>query len=422
VILVKAPRVERVSAGGWTASSAVTAGSVATIVVGGLTGVICARWLGPVERGYYVSATWWAEALAVVLSLGLPQSLVVDRGPLALLTRRLGLLLFGLPLVAGVLAVLLVPLISDSTGIRRILGFALIAAGSAASGIAAGLAQRLGRMRGLFQAVRLAPPLFALAALGLLILVGNRSADDWLLATGVAIYAAGFFLALHALGGAAAFRNDARINGDFVRLTAVALGSAVLSTCVYGADGLVAAAQLRPERVAEYAVGVAATGAITAVSQSVGMVAFSHLRHTTPPAFGKAVFRYCRQALFVSLTLSLVVAFLAQRIVVALYGEAFRGAVVIVQILVFASAPIAVDFITSHAIQLMRSYRFLLILRVGQLIAFVAGAVWLCERGDVIGLSWLVILVFTVSSAILGVLLFVRNGSYQPRTVDEEPA
>jgi O-antigen/teichoic acid export membrane protein len=277
-------------------------------------------------------------------------------------------------------------------------------------------------MRGLFQVIRLAPPLFALAALGLLILAGNRSADDWLLATGVAVYTAGLLLALHALGGAAAFRNVARIDGDFVRLTAVALGTTVVSTCVYGADGLVAAAQLRPERIAQYAIGVAAAGAITAVSQSVGMVAFSRLRYATTPGFGKAVLRYCAQALCVSLTLALVVACLAESIVIALYGEEFRGAVGIVQILVFASAPIAVDYVTSNAVQLMRAYRFLLILRGGQLIVFVAGAVWLCARDDVLGLSWLVILVFTVSSAILGVWLAVRNGSYRPRAVDEEPA
>jgi len=275
-------------------------------------------------------------------------------------------------------------------------------------------------MSGLFQSVRLAPPLFALIALGLLILVGNRSADDWLLATGVATYTVGLFLALHALGGAAAFRNVARIDGDFVRLTAVAVGTAVLSMCVYGADGLVAAAQLRPERVAEYAIGVAATGAITAVSQSVGMVAFSRLRHATTQGFGRAVFRYCGQALCVSLTLALVVACLAQTIVIALYGDEFRGAVVIVQILVFASAPLAVDYITSHAVQLMRAYRFLVILRAGQLIVFAGSAVWLCERGDVLGLCWLVIVVFTVSSAILGGWLAVRNGSYRALTVDEE--
>jgi O-antigen/teichoic acid export membrane protein len=411
-----------VNDGGWVASGAVAAGNVANTVVGGLTGVICARWLGPIERGHYVSATMWAAALAVVLSLGLPQSLVVDSGPLARLTRRLGLLLFGLPLVAGVFAAFLLPLISDETEVRRILGFALIAAGSAAAGIGAGLAQRSGRMSGLFQSVRLAPPLFALIALGLLILIGNRSADDWLLATGVAIYTAALLMALHALGGAGAFRNVARIDGDFVRLTTVALGTTVFSTCVYGADGLVAAVQLRPERVAEYAIGIAATAAITAVSQSFGMVAFSRLRLATTPGFGRAVFRYCAQALCVSLTLALVVSCFAQSIVIGLYGEEFRGAVIIVQILVFASAPIAVDYIIYHAVQLRRGNRFLLVLRGGQLMVFVGGAVWLCNRGDVVGLCWLVILIFTASSTIMSAWLAVRNGSYRSNAVEEARA
>jgi O-antigen/teichoic acid export membrane protein len=419
VTLLEVLRTVRNSDRAWFASSAVAAGNVATILVGGLTGVICARWLGPIERGHYVSVTIWAAALAVVLSLGLPQSLVVDNGSLARLTRRLGFLLFGLPLIALVLALFLLPLISESTGARRIFGFALIAAGSAAMGIGAGLAQRSGRMTGLFQAVRLTPPLFALGALSLLMLVGNRSADDWLLATGVAIYTAGLSLALHSLGGVTAFRNVAHIDDDFVRLTGGALAMAVLSTCVYGADGLVAAAQLRPERVAEYAIGIAAAGAITAVSQSSGMVAFSRLRHVETPGFVKAVFRYCGQALGISLIVSLVVACFAETIVITLYGEDFRGAVAIVQVLVFASGPIAVDFISSHALQLRREYRFLLTLRAVQLIVFVGGAVWLCNRGDVLGLCWFVLLVFTVSSAIMSAWLAIRNGSDRPYEVGE---
>lgn len=364
-----------------------------------------------------MSATIWAAALAVVLSLGLPQSLVVDSGSLARLTRRLGLLLFGLPLIALAAAPLLLPVISDSPGLRRILGFALIAAGSAAMGIGAGLAQRSGRMSGLFQAVRLTPPLFALAAIGLLIVVGNRSADDWLLATGVAIYIAGLSLALYSLGGAAAFQNVAHVDGDFVRLTGVALGMTVLSTCVYGADGLVAAAQLRPETLAEYAVGIAAAGAITAVAQSSGMIAFSRLRNADTPGFAKAAFRYCAQALCLAFAAALVVAYFAESLVIALYGEEFRGAVVIVQILVFASGPIAVDFITSHALQLRREYRFLLTLRAGQLVVFVGLAVWLCERGDVLGLCWLVVGVFTASASIMSAWLVGRNGSHQPHRV-----
>jgi O-antigen/teichoic acid export membrane protein len=134
------------------------------------------------------------------------------------------------------------------------------------------------------------------------------------------------------------------------------------------------------------------------------------------------VFRYCLQALYVSLPLALIAACLAQTIVLTLYGIEFRGAVAIVQILVFASAPIAVDYITYQAVQLMRAYRFLLMLRAAQLIVFAGGAVWLCQRGDVLGLCWLVIAVFIVSSATLGVWLALRSSSYRPRAVDEEQA
>jgi O-antigen/teichoic acid export membrane protein len=105
--------------------------------------------------------------------------------------------------------------------------------------------------------------------------------------------------------------------------------------------------------------------------------------------------------------------------VVTLYGEEFRGAVAIVKILVFASGPIAVDFIASHAVQLRRGYRFLLTLRTAQLLLFVGGAVWLCDRGYVLGLCWLVVAVFAASSLIMSAWLAVRNGSYRPREVGE---
>lgn len=333
---------------------AVGLGNVAILVLGLVSGVIGSRVLGPELRGEFVAAQTWAGTAAVLLTLGVGQAVVTYRGEDRQLTGPLllqvaGTLIFGIVLFVAL----------SASGQQRwltgagIVGGAALMAGGLASSTSAGYSQRLGRMTGAFQRVRLLPQ----AVVGVAIVVvwqsGSRDPNYWLLAVGLAGFVPAVLLLVTLLGGPRAVRRVGRLRppSELVRGAGSAFVIVIGSQLIYRLDSLLVAVYLPSYKVALYAVAVSAAGACAAVGQAVGMLTFSRMRGMDDPRKQRAIIRRSiGQALAVTAAVSAPLAAVAPWAIRIVYGSAFVPASGATRLLVLAAIPLAADYLLVHAL------------------------------------------------------------------------
>lgn len=352
----RARRVPRWGAG----LLAVGLGNVTGLVFGLVSGVIASRVLGPVLRGEFVAAQTWAGVSAGLLTLGVGQAVVTYRGEDRQLTGPLllqaaGTLTFGVVLFAAL----------SAYGQRwltaaGIVGGATLMTSALTSSTSAGYAQRLGRMTGAFQSVRLLPQAGGVVAVVVVWQSGIRDPNYWLLAVGLAVFVPSVLLMVALLGGPRAIRHIGRVRPtpELVRGAGSAFVIVVGAQLVYRLDSLLVASYLPPYKVALYAVAVSTAGACAAVGQAVGMLTFSRMRDMDDPRTQCAIVRRgTARALAVTATIAVPLAIVAPWAIRIVYGSAFVPASGATRLLVLAAIPLAADYLLLHALLSMSASR-----------------------------------------------------------------
>lgn len=332
---------------------AVGLGNVAILVLGLVSGVIASRVLGPELRGEFVAAQTWAGMSAVLLTLGVSQAVVTYRGEDRQLTGPLLLQAAGTLIFGIVLFVALSVYGQRWLSAAGIVGGAALMTSALASSTSAGYSQRLGRMTGAFQSVRLLPQAVGVVALVVVWQSGSRDPNYWLLAVGLAVFVPSVLLMVALLGGPRAIRHVGRLRPppELVRGAGSAFVIVVGSQLIYRLDSLLVAIYLPSYKVALYAVAVSAAGACAAVGQAVGMLTFSRMRGMDDPRKQRAIIRRgIVQALAVTAAVSVPLAVVAPWAIRIVYGSAFVPASGATRLLVLAAIPLAADYLLVHAL------------------------------------------------------------------------
>jgi len=339
--------------GRWGSLAAVGSGNVGVLLFGVVSGVISARFLGPSLRGEFVAAQTWAGTAAVLLTLGVTQAIVTYRGEDGELVGPIALqctcgMLFGILMfvvLSGSELTWLTPL--------GIVGGAALTAGGLLGSLSAGYAQRLGRMRGAFQSVRLIPQgLIVVVVVGLAV-AGSRDPNQWVLGVGLSVLVPSVFLMIRLLGGSKAILHIARFRPNRA-LVLGARGAFILvvgSQLIYRFDSLLVAAYLPADKIALYAVAVTAAGACSSIGSAVGMLTFSRMRGVDNRAEQRAIIRKgTLRALIVTASVAVPVAVVTPWAIELLYGSAFVPATGATRVLVMASVPLSADYLLVHAL------------------------------------------------------------------------
>lgn len=397
---------------GWPSEGfAVAAGNLVLLTCGLASGVVSARWLGPDGRGIYVAATTWSAFAGILLSFGVPQSVVLDREPAPRLTRPILSHLSigtGSALVAGLFLSL-----THNPNLSRegLVGFCLIAGASIASGIAAGLAQRYRRMRLDYQIARIAAPVASLLVMAVLILSGDRAPNTWLFVTGLAAFLASCASLARCLEWDLVRSNGWLYDASFLRNSLGACGVALATQALYRQDNLVSAVTMRHERVAEYAVGSAAMTACVAAAQAAGMVLFSRLRQTPPERVRQQAWLGVRSSALTAGIVGLPIAILSGPLVRLAYGGAFASAIPSVQVLAVAAVPLAMDYTLANVLLSVGCARELITCRLLTIVLGTTLLVWLSRHAGLGAYSTGTLMIYVASVIALAALFIVRGPS-----------
>jgi O-antigen/teichoic acid export membrane protein len=333
-----------------------------------LTSILVSRVLGPTGRGHYVTWQTWAATIGIFALGGLPQVLVLDHwtpgrhkprelvAPLALTVGA------ALAVLAGLSAFLRPDWIVLTAAV-------LVVLANQFGSLGASEAQRMGRMGIEFNLARIVPQAASLLAMVGLLVLRSGSYPAWL--TGVAVCQAGataLWLWYRSDRGARRPVSARPTVTDSVRL---APGSWV-TLLQYRFDLLAVTALFRPEIVAFYATGLAASGAVLAAGQSRGMHWFSRqggMFTNRPGALGRELRRTAGIALAVAAPLAL----LGRVWVAAAYGSAFLPAVPIVAVLCGVGVIQSVDYLLAHECLIVGLGSRVLLFRLPSIAAVAAG-------------------------------------------------
>lgn len=332
---------------------AVGAGNVAILVLGLVSGIVASRVLGPELRGEFVAAQTWAGTFALLLTLGVSQAVVTYRGEDRQLAGPLFLQAAGTLTFGVVMFVVLSAHGQQWLTPAGIAGGAALMAATLVSSTSAGYAQRLGRMTGAFQTVRLIPQAAGAAAVLVVWQSGSLDPNFWLLAVGLALFVPSVLLMVGLLGGPRAIRHISRVRptSELVRGAGSAFVIVIGSQVIYRLDSLVVAIYLPSYKVALYAVAVSAAGACAAVGQAVGMLTFSRMRGVDDPQTQLTITRRgTARALAVTAAAAVPLAVVAPWAIRMVYGSAFVPASGATVLLVLAAIPLAADYLLLHAL------------------------------------------------------------------------
>jgi O-antigen/teichoic acid export membrane protein len=340
--LTTAPRL------GFLRPRAATLGTNATLLlVGLLTSAALSRLLGPEGRGLYVTWQAWASALAIAAAVGLPQVVVLDAGRVG--RHRLRDLLAPLAVtgVLGVVAAVGAGLLFLDAG-AALLGVVLVVAVTQLAAVAAGEAQRAGRMTGAFNVVRLAPPAAAVLAIGVLATTEGRSPAVWL--AGVSAAQVGVLvLALYWVTRPVENGPSGPVAGTRMLGAAARLAPTTWVTMLqYRADLLAVAVLFPPSVVGFYAVGVAAQTAVAAAGQVGGQHWFARSRTAGP----RSLRRELVGTAALSVAVAAVVGVSAPWWIPAVYGAAFAPALPLVAGMCLVAVVQSVDYLLAHEVML----------------------------------------------------------------------
>lgn len=342
---------------------AVLVGNVGLIALTLGTAVLAARVLGVNSRGQFVAGQTVASLTGLLLTLGIPQTVVVTADAAERLFWTIVLLLMS-ALACGTLLASALWWSGTFEWINPLsaVGIGGTATGLMAASIAAGWAQRLGAMRGLFQFVRLAPVLAVLLVMGVLTLIGSTDARLWLFCCGSANFAVAvtqlvILLARDAKGRPAGFPSR-----SFVRSSLTAWVLAAGSTMLFQADALIVAVTFESNDVALFAVGTGAAAACASLGNASGMIVFSQLRHAVAHSRWQIMLYGLVRALVISSFLAGIAWALGRTLVETFYGNEFILAVEPLKWLVVGSVPLSATYLLIHAVLVLGGRRQLLMI------------------------------------------------------------
>lgn len=362
VAVDQAPRLAFIKQAWRSRALAAIGGANALILVLGLaSAIVAARALGPTARGEFVATYTLATTAALFLTFGMSQAVVTYphpeanlRGPLILQAT------FALGAGAVLCTFLAVSGLEPWLDVRGVVGGATVTAAGVTSSLAAGWAQRRGEMVKDFQYARLIPQATVLAGMAVLAVTGNRDTNTWLLGAGLAYFLPALVIFWRTNADGHLFPRIRNILPDTLLLRD-ALGAFALvigSQVVYRLDSSVVALWLPPEKVALYAVAVAAATACAAIGQTVGMLAFSELRTLQDPVERvRRVRRDVLRAFVITGGVGAVAMAFTPELIHVAYGQAFMGATEATRVSIAVSVPLALDYLLIHALLMMRIRR-----------------------------------------------------------------
>ncbi len=403
---------------------AVAAGNASGMLIGMASGIVTARLLGPNDRGAFVATQTMAGVAAVVLTLGVTQAVVTDRGSDGdlvgpLLAQVTAVALAGCALFGALAATRVQPWLDAPA----VIGAAAATAGGVASSLASGMAQRRSRMTGEFQAVRLIPMLGSLLLLVTAWLAGTRDVGVWILASGAGVALPAVGVLVRTLGGLNALHGlrstvPAR---SLVLGAAIAFPTAVGAQIIYRLDSVVVAMTLPTASIAFYGVAATASLTCTALGQAVGMVAFSRLRQATSLEHQRFLIRRgVMWALTVATALALPITLLAPNLITLCYGREFLPAVAPTRVLVLAAIPLSVDYLLIHALLILAGQRSVYQTQALAVTLTIGGLCVTVPTGNLVFISATSTTVYTLSATLL-FSAAVRRTSPRRTTFVEQP-
>lgn len=381
---------------------AVAGGNALILVTGILTGVLAARMLAPAGRGEFLTWQTWAVLGANLANFGFAQAIVTTRVYPRLPPRRqvlalLALIGLGTLLTWAAFGVLL------GAPPAAFIGGWLFAFANSVAGILPAVAQRLGRMVGLYNVLRVVPQLVTAVVLGVLFASGVTSAATTFLVIGVAqaltLASLTAAVVLPQLRPAGLPRREFWLEGLRLgppgwALYACSQADLILVTLLFGSA-----------EVAYYGIAMAAQGAVFALGQSVAMRWFS-LKGTEAripgEIFGQVVVAGALPALVAVLT--------ASWFVPTVFGAEFAPAVPVVMILVAGGFVRSLDaLLWYHAIGHTPA-RVLTLSRVAVIAVLVASGTFMVHLVPGHRLEWLAALSVAASGVGLLTLYAGRRG------------
>ncbi|MGY1681919.1 lipopolysaccharide biosynthesis protein [Geodermatophilus sp. SYSU D01176] len=320
------------------------------LVAGVITSAVISRVLGPDGRGTYVSWQAWAAAVGLVAAAGLPQVVVLDDWNSR--RHRLGDLLTPLASTVAV-GVVLTGLVGLFVPQLRgaLAGMVLVVVATQVGAVATAEAQRVGRMTGEFNVVRLLPPVAALVAMGALVAADQGAAASWFVTIALA-QAAVLGAALTWVTRPLRLRPS---SGSSVRKTlsaAARLGPGNWVTLLqYRADLLAVALIFPPSVVGYYSVGVAAQTAVAAAGQAGGQLWFARGRQAAG-ALGASLRQEIMRTAGLAAVVALFVGVAGPWWVGQLYGSDFIPAIPLAIGMCVVAVVQSVDYLLAHAVLL----------------------------------------------------------------------
>lgn len=333
--------------------------NLSILLLGLATSVLSSRALAPSGRGDLVAWQAWTSSVATLCALGLPQVLVMDATlPKFLSARSLWRVLGPIAGAATVFSLLLTWRLDGRLG--AIVGAAFMSCATIVNAAQVAAAQRSGAMTVRFNLIRLSPQVAALVAALALYQSSSVDPNNWMLIVGLAQMTA------VCLGGGGQVRPSvpwASVPGVMRRAVRVA-PIAWASLLQYRADLLLVTALFPRDQGAFYAIAVAAQSGPFVAGQSGGMHWFSR----GPRGSLRAALLATSLIAVVAAT---VVCCVSGWIVPVLYGEDFRDAVGVAQVLVFAAVPLSLDYFFTHVAMLKGVHNTLLLTKISLVGAFV---------------------------------------------------
>lgn len=388
----------------------VLAGNVTLLGLTFCTGIISARYLGPLGRGEVSGAQSVMVMLAAVLTLGVPQAIVPWRGPVAPLRLALMLQVVGGGLVAlGVGTALWRLDMLDGLGPVGCVGAALLVAGGIASPIGAGLAQRSGHMAWTYQWIRLGPLVLLLALMAALIGRGDRNAEHWILALGVSSAVVAipgllwcFRLATEPQAEPSGTYPIREVPSAFLRSAGSAWVVSLGAQVVYRIDAVAVALFLPAQRVGLYSVALAAAGVAFGVGTAVGMTFFSRFNVDAPASIQiQELRRGVRHTVVLTSAVVLPTFVFMPQLVHVLYGASYADSVGAARLLVLASIPLCVDYLLIHAAVKMGEARAVQQVQLGVCLVSVTLLIVAIATGSIVWVAAVSLVCYPISVGFL---------------------
>lgn len=369
------------------------------------TGAVSARALGPEGRGQLAAAVILFGIAGVGLTGGVPQAVVVWRKSLTPILPGLSIhlgLSFG---VAVALAVVLG--LHQLTWLTApgILGAIGLSVGAVCAACATGLAQRLGLLGGQLHVIRMAPAALTLSGMSLLWAVGVRDANIWILASGLSLLIPSAFI-YFSLVVRSRFDDIPSDPADpklaaFVTLAASSLMVTIGSQVVYRIDSIAIALRLPDSSVGLYAVAYGVSAASFSLASAAGVIGFSELRRAEPKQRGLVVRRSLVRSAVVSGAVAVAITVAAPVLVPLVYGEAFIGAIPVMQVLVWGSLPMTLDFVLVHSLLSLSQARRVLVTQATVVVGAACALSLALRTGDLVLIACIPVLVYSCSAVLM---------------------